>query len=720
MSQQGSTFSEAWHLVSGLRVSLRQTVTVQRQLYRGEKWYVLHDPFNNRFFRLTPPAYHFIARLNREKTVEETWLGSMEQFPDSTPGQEEVLNLLGELYSMNLLAAEVPLDSKRLFERYERNRKSELKAKLWSFMFFRIPLFDPEPLLKRASRLISSMVSPASLIVWIVTVLWAVKVVIDNADSVFSGAQGILAPGNLFLLYLALVLVKTIHEFGHAAVCHRYGGEVHTMGLMFLLLTPLPYMDATSSWSFRAPWQRALVGGAGMLAELFVAAIAAFFWANTGDGPWHALAYNIMFVASVSTVVFNANPLLRFDGYYILSDLLDIPNLHKRADKQLQHLVEGPVFGCPDSQSPAKGRHEALELTVYGVLSWGYRILVFTGIILFVADRWLILGLIIAAIGIVSWLVKPLVKYVKYLFKGPALHRCRNRAVGVVMSTLGLALILIATVPFPRYVVAPGIIESDPYVQVTGRAPGYVKQLLVEPGARVHPGQPLLVLENRELEYMLLKAEARVAEFAAKERSALRKSMIADLSPVRQQLQAARQSAEELRDMQRHLVVRAVQPGVWVPVRKESLAGRWVDRGDYLGSILGSRGYRFSAVVSQADVTSIFEQQLEKIEVRLWGEAGYGVEVNEVRRIPFQQQRLPSAALGWMGGGDVPVSGDGSQDGLETTEPFFLVHAALPSSLAVAALHGRSGRIRFSLASQPLLMQWGRKVKQVFQRRYQL
>jgi putative peptide zinc metalloprotease protein len=250
--------------------------------------------------------------------------------------------------------------------------------------------------------LIHRILSPLGLGVWIVTLCWAAKLVADNADIAFDSAQAVLASDNLFLLYLGLIFVKAFHELGHAAVCHRYGGEVHTMGLMFMIFTPLPYMDATSSWGFRSRWQRAFVGAAGMLAELFVASLAAIYWAVSGTGALHSLAYNIMFVASVSTLLFNANPLLRLDGYYILSDLLDIPNLHIRSTEHLKYLLEHFLFKYSGARPSAKNRREMIELSLYGVLSSIYKVIIFLGITLFVADKWLILGTLLAIVGVVT------------------------------------------------------------------------------------------------------------------------------------------------------------------------------------------------------------------------------------------------------------------------------------------------------------------------------
>ena len=287
MAEVGRTFSESWHRVAGLQISLRPTVKVRKQFFRGEKWYVLHDPFNNQFFRLRPEAHEFVSRLRPDRTVEQIWNECVDRVPDHAPGQEDVIQLLAQLYFANLLYYDMPPDSAKFFERYQKRKQRELQSRFLNIMFMRVPLYDPENFLKRIQGAIKYLVSPISAIVWLAVVGAAIKVVFDNFDAAMAQAQGILAPNNLFLLYLGLVLIKTLHEFGHAIVCKRYGGEVHTMGVMLLVFTPLPYMDATSSWSFRSRWKRALVGAAGMITEIFVAALATFLMTSAHESsPW--------------------------------------------------------------------------------------------------------------------------------------------------------------------------------------------------------------------------------------------------------------------------------------------------------------------------------------------------------------------------------------------------------------------------------------------------
>lgn len=718
MARNSKTFSESWHRIVDQKIALRANVKVRKQYFRGEPWYVLQDPFNNQFFRLRPGAHSFIQCLRQDRTVGEVWEDCLARDPDGVPGQEEVIHLLSQLHFASLLYYENPSDSANLFDRYKRRKQRELKSKLLSIMFFRLPLFDPDRLLKRCMPVTRLLINYWAGLVWLGVVGFAVKLVFDRFDEVTSQAQGVLAPDNLFFLYLGLVLIKSLHEFGHAVVCRHYGGEVHTMGIMFLIFTPIPYMDATSSWSFRSRWERAFVGGAGMIVEVFAAGLATFVWAYTGPGLIHSLAYNIMFIASVSTVLFNANPLLRFDGYYILSDLLDIPNLHTRARQYLRHLIEHYLFAYRDSISPVETRREASWLAAFGILSGIYRVVVFTGIILFVADQFLLAGLIMAVICIISWGVVPLFKFVQYLATSPRLARSRVRATAISLGTLGGVVLFLAIFPFPNRFRAPGVVEAVHHIQVVNQTAGYLEAVLERPGSAVETGRQLLRLRDQELGLEIRAAEAQREETKALEKLAMYRSP-ADLEPIRKRMDAVEEKLANLRHRQQALVVRSSQPGTWVSPRCDEMVGTWIPRGTKLGEVVNPEQFRFSAVVSQDDVANLFAGQFQHAEVRLHGQDGRNLQVKSYEIIPFQHERLPSAALGWRSGGEVPVSAS-DDTGLAAAEPFFLIYAELAADPEVTFLHGCSGKIRFSMHPEPLLAQWTRSLRQLLQKRYQI
>ena len=716
--KQGKTFSESWHRIADQRISLNSTVKMRKQLFRGETWYVLYDPFNNQFFRLRPDSYEFIVRLRPDKTVGEVWEERLEESPDGAPGQDDVIRLLAQLYFSNLLYYELPADSAKLFERYSHQKQRELQSKLMSIMFFRLPLFDPENLLRSLAPIIRQIMSPLGAVVWIAGVVLAGKVVIDHFDLLAVETQGILAPNNLIFLYVSLVFIKTLHEFGHAVACKHYGGEVHTMGVMLLLFTPIPYMDATASWSFRSRWQRAFVGAAGMIFELFAAAIAAFIWAYTGSGIVHNIAFNIMFIASVSTVVFNINPLLRFDGYYILSDLLDIPNLHSRARLHLRHITERYLFGCKNSVSPASTHKEASWLTIFALLSIIYRVAIYFTIIIFVADRFLLAGVLMAFFCIISWGLLPLFRFAKYLLSSPRLIRVRSRATLISLATVAALLLFLAVIPFPNRFRSPGVLEAVVYIKVLNDAPGYVKNVLVPTNAEVEAGTPLIELSNRELDLKINAARAQRQETLVLQMQATEQDMAA-LKPIRNRLEAIEDKLRSLKEERSALVIRARESGTWVSPGSKDMPGTWLARGSEVGVIVNHEAFQFSAVVSQDEASNLFDEKIRSAEVRLFGQGSETLKVYDYTFIPYQHEELPSAALGWYGGGEVPVSVS-DEMGLRATEPFFLIYAKLNKLPSVAFLHGRSGQIRFHLNPEPILTQWVRKFRQLLQKRYQI
>ncbi|HXE42300.1 MAG TPA: biotin/lipoyl-binding protein, partial [Candidatus Baltobacteraceae bacterium] len=494
------TFSESWYRVANQKICLRPVVKVRRQNFRGERWIVLENPFSNQYFRIRPAAYEFVSRLRPDQTVEKVWQQCLERFPDAAPSQESVIQLLSQLYFANLLQYDLAADSAQLFERYKKRKQREIGFRFLNIMFMRFPLLDPDRFLVRTMPVVGKLIGWFGAALWVLVVGFGLKIVADNFDALREQGQGILATNNLFLLYIGTVFVKALHEFGHAYFCRKFGGEVHVMGVMLMIFTPMPYVDATSSWSFRERWKRVLVGAAGMIVEIFFAAIAAFVWAKTGPGIVHNLAYNIMFVASVSTIIFNVNPLMRFDGYYILSDLLEIPNLNQRATMQLRHLCEHWLFGVKNSQSPAHTKREAGWLTTFGITSGIYRFFIFSGVLLVIADKFLIIGIVMAAVCLVSWAVVPVVRFVKYISSNPRLDRIRHRAVGVTAGIAVFVIILLCVVPFPYSFRAPGIVVASQRTEMVNETAGEVSQLLIKPGTFVKQGQPLLQLKNPELQ----------------------------------------------------------------------------------------------------------------------------------------------------------------------------------------------------------------------------
>ncbi len=717
MARPNETFSESWHRVASQHIALSPGVRVRRQTFRGERFYVLEDPLSNQFFRLRPAAYEFVARLRRDRTVDQAWQECLERFPNEAPGQEAALRLLGQLYQANLLHYDRATDTDALFQRFKKRTQRELKSRLTNIMFFRIPLVDPDRFLVWAMPIVGPFLGRMGALLWMVVVFLGLKTLAENWDAALDQYQGVLAPSNLPFLYLALILLKSLHELGHAFLCRRFGGEVHTLGVLFMIFTPVPYVDVTSSWGFRSLWQRVVVGLGGMIVELFVAALAIFVWANTGPGTLHGVAYNVMFIASVSTLLFNLNPLLRFDGYYILSDLLGIPNLAQLANRQLRHVFEHHLFGVKPAESPSRTLREATWLFTYGITSGVYRIFVFGGILLAIADRYLLLGILMLATCAVAWVATPLARLVRYLAASPRLDRVRPRAIAVVACLVGLVFAPLAILPFPNTFTAIGIVQSVARARVVTETPGRLQRVVADAREPVKTSEVLLELENPELTHALDATRAALAEVDARLRQTLT-GQIANRQPLEARRAVLADQLARLEQQIADLRVASRIDGMWSAPGVEELVGRWLPRGSPLGLVLDPDHFEFVAVVQQADADRLFRTELASAQIRLHGQTAESLDVEQLRIVPGDSRTLPTPILGWLGGGDIPTEKE-DREGRRTSDPFFEVRATLRPGAPVQLADGQSGRMRFRLPPQPLLQQGWRRLRQLLQQRYQ-
>ncbi|HVZ63435.1 MAG TPA: biotin/lipoyl-binding protein [Lacunisphaera sp.] len=718
MADDPSMFSESWHRIAGQRVQLRASVDIRRQQFRGEPWYVVHDKFTNSFYRIRPGARRFLVHLGDRRTVEEAWRRCLAEDPEGAPGQSEIIQLLAQLHQASLIQSELPPDSRQLFERVKRHRQAQVRNTLASVLFLRIPLWDPDRFLQRFVPVVRVVFTRWGFLVWLGTVLAGLKVAIDHHDQLFTRGQNVLAPENLVLLYGAFFVTKLLHELGHAFSCRSFRGEVHVLGVMLLVFSPVPYVDVTSAWAFRERWRRIWVGAAGMYVELFLAALATFVWAQTGSGTVNSIAYNVMFVASVSTLVFNLNPLLRFDGYYILSDLMDAPNLHQRSRAQVCRWAEKWLFGLEDPARPAATVREAAFLGVFGLASTVYRIVVFTLIILFIADKFFGIGLIAAVMGGFSLFILPVFQFFRYLAREPRLEKHRVRAVAVSAGILAALLAFLAFCPWPNHTYAPGMLQTRRSERVVAGSDGYIQEFFVESGQPVHAGDPLVRMTSPELDLTIAAAAAKIRQVRAQENLALEEGG-ARLRVLRRQREAAEAQQANLLQHRDALLVRAGLDGIWVSSDQGSMIGELTARGHQLGQIIQPPEFEFVAVVAQADSARLFAHPNPPAEIRLAGQAGEVVPVDQVSLIPGRQTTLPTAALGWTAGGPVKVQ-PGDREGLRTAEPFFKAIARLRGSGAAKLLHGQTGYIQFTTGTEPLLVQGWRRFRQLLQQRYQI
>jgi len=711
----GNLFSESWYRVCDLRVCLLYSVKIHKQDFRGKTWFVISDPFNNHFFRIRLETYDFLMRLSPKQTVEEIWEDCLIRNPQNAPTQDEVIRLLSQLHMANLLYFENTADTRIMFERLTEMTRKEKVRTIASILFLKVPLWDPELWLKRYNTLIHAIFSRFGAFLWFLVIGLGLKTALDHKEQLFLNTQGILAPDNLIYLYLCLAVLKFFHEMGHAMLTKRFGGEVHTMGVMFLVLTPLPYMDASASWAFRNKWHRILVSAAGMIVELFFAAIACLVWANTGDGLIHSLAFNVMFIGSVSSLLFNGNPLARLDSYYILSDLLEIPNLSNRSKEQWKYILDHYLFGLPHSHSLAESRSESFWLLFYGLLSSAYRILLSVGIAMFVMDKWFVLGLIFATMTLVFWFIKPVLELIHSVFFDEKYTRVRARSIGLTLLFLGIFAGGIGILPVRNSIRAPGIVDILNYTKIITASDGYLSTVHKKNGDLVNKGDLLFELENPELNLDLQIVKAQIQESEALKSRAMDRS-IADLEPIQERLLFLHSKVNSLLEKQAKLRVYAEVSGILSAPNLHKFLGSHVSQGFEIGSIVPDATAEFIAVVSQEQAYDLFQYQNLLGEVRLFGNSDRTLIAKQVQVIPYEKNELPSAALGWLGGGSIAVE---QKDGITTLDSFFEVRVQLDENYRDLH-HQRTGVLRLILPPATILEQAYKSLRQLLQKRYQI
>lgn len=718
MSSPNAVFDESWYRVKDRHLRLMPGVELVRQYFKGERWYVVCDKLGHQYFRIRPEAYAFVGYLEKSERVEEAWERMLEADPRNAPSQGDVVKLLSQLYRSGLLRGDKLIDIDSLAYTRKTEDKKKRKQQFTNFLFLKIPLFNPDPFLRRTLPVFSWCFGPLGVFLWTAMLIWGFQVLAVNWAEFKDVSEGLLGLGNLPWLYLAMVITKTLHEFGHAYACRRYGREVPEMGIMLLVFNPLPYMDASASYAYTHRYRRVFVGAAGMYVEIFVAALAILYWANSGEGTLSRLAYNMTITASVSTILFNLNPLLRFDGYHILTDLTQTPNLQMRAQKLMKYWINRYAFGVRKDPIPARSRGEASWMTVYFIASWIYRIFLLIGILFFVSKQWLIVGLLIALVFGVVWLIVPVVKALHYLFTGTQLMNKRTRAISVTLAFFTALFIFLWFVPLPHYFRIDGVVQSDPFANVYTAGSGKVRSIGAPSGQFVEAGTVLMTLENPELaeEARLMEIELERVEALIYSDRSVDGSQLAGLEASRvavlARLEATRAQLERLK-------VRAPIAGRWIAPTLHEFQGAVVPRGAPLGLVRSEADFSFSAVVRQRDVDRLFTELKETAEVKLFGEETKTMELRRVTPIPADQSRLPSAALGIMGGGSMGVDTQGG-DGAKATEPFFEIRGQLVLPSGEIANHGQGGVARLRLPDLPLGRQWYLRIRQAFQREYRI
>lgn len=708
--------SSHWYRVAGLAPRLREQLRLHAQRWRGEAWVLVEDRVNARYHRFDRQAWRIIRLLDGKRTLEQLWQQLAAQPDEDAPSQEDLLALLGQLHALDLLAADAVPDLAELAQRDRRQLRRRFASRWLNPFAIRVPLVDPDRWLQKLVRWLRPVLNRRGAWLWLALVLPALLLVPPHWRELGGNfSERLLALDNLLLLLVIFPLVKALHEIGHGVACRLGGGEVHDMGVMLLLLLPVPYVEASSSWAFPDKRARMLVGAAGMLVELAIAAIAFYLWLALEPGLARAIAFDVALLASVTTVVFNANPLLRYDGYYVLSDWLEIPNLAQRAGRWWGWLAERWLIGRREATSPARSRTEALWLALYAPVAFAYRMVVLFSIAIFLATQYFAVGVLVAVWGLVVSLALPLVKGGRWLAQqlhGPAAPRRGRRALAALAA---VAVLLLFALPLPRHTQVDGVLWLPDDALLRAGQAGFIEDLALRDGAPVQPGELVLALDNPTL------AAQIGAQLARTQAAQVRYDAAYAAGPVELERQAVllRHEQNALADLQaraQQLQLRAASAGrLWLG-RGDDLIGVFAQQGDLLGYVMPDAAPRVRVIVDQADA-ALIRSQTRAIEVRLPFATGRSWPVRVLRAVPAASHELPSAALGRTGGG-AAATDPRDDSGRRSVETYFELELGLPDDFPYRLAGARVG-VRFEHPSQALAPRIWLGLRRLFLRHFQ-
>jgi putative peptide zinc metalloprotease protein len=713
----GPFLSSSWYRVAALRPRLREHVSIHRHRYRGRSWYVLHDHATGRAHRLSTPTYMIVGGMDGTRTVDELWHETAARLGEEAPSQDQLIGLLAQLHSADLLQTEVTPDSAELLERAAKMDRSRWLGNLMNPLAMRMRFWHPDKFFERTAPGIRWLVGWRGSVLWVLVVVPAAVLALQHWQELSESASDrILASDNLLLIGLSFVVLKILHELGHGYAVKAFGGTVHEIGVMFLVFAPMPYVDASAASEFRSKWQRALVGAAGMIVEIFAAALALYVWLAVEPGIVRAVAFNALLVAGISTVLFNGNPLMRYDGYYILSDLLEIPNLAQRATRYWGYLVDSHIFRIEGAPEFVATPGERAWLLLYAPASFLYRILVVFAIALFVASEYLAIGMVIALWGLLANVAWPIGKALWQVFTSPRLQRNRAR---VVASTCGFVLVLsvlVFSIPAPFYTSTEGVVWLPESAMVRAGTSGFVRRLLAEPGRGVSVGDALIESDEPTLQTEIEILKARVDELE----TWLRAERFSDRSLAQitmTELGYARAELATTTGRVERLIARSRGVGIFTVINPQDLPGRFYKEGQLIGYVLpeGSRIVR--ATVGQDDI-DVVRHRLRRVFVKLAERLDEKLPARIIREAPAGRDDLPSKALGAPGGGTLPVDPRDPQ-GIKTLQRVFQVDIELPGDATSAAVFGSRVYVRFEHSWEPIGQQIWRRARQLVLARLQ-
>lgn len=681
-------------------LELRGELRFRPQGPGSDRHFVIEDPIRNKFFRAGEKECLFLRSLTGRRSVNQV---AAELAAAGTEYTEPELISICQWLIQNNLVNGFPHAANLLTHQAANLAKQKLIGSLNPICFkWRLP--NPDPLIRKIEPYSRWLFSPAVAVVWLIASLVSCWILWTRWEQVQDTSQGILAPHQWLCLLGIWVALKVIHELAHGVACRMFGGEVKEAGVLLLLFTPLAYVDVTSCWRFHCKRQRMIVAAAGMYVELFVAFLGLIAWAQLPSGQCADFCFQVFMTGSITTLLFNANPLMRFDGYYLLSDALNIPNLYSKGMAWFADRLRGWILGTRPSPAICPAA-ERLTVACYGILAFVWKLLISVGLIIAASVLFDGLGLILGLIGTLWWIGLPLGKQLQLAFgkQAPAINRVRLTISMAAITLFGVLLFTLLRGPAIQS--APAVVQFKNEAILRAESDGFIEQIFVRNGELVASGTKLIQLRNRTLEAELRKLSQLIEEATIQARIYRQDSEI-DKAQAEQEKRAGllKQRREKQRQVDAMTVVAPISGIVFHP-DLEHRTGSFAVQGDILVTVADPRQKKVLLSVDQANLKSLQSSIGAEFQLVIPGVPLLKAELARIN--PRASDRPSHLELCAAYGGPIPVKqvatkqGEG-ETGFQLLSPRFTAELELLQTDSDQLYAGQRGRALFRCHSQSL------------------
>lgn len=689
--------------ISVARLRLTDDLIFAPQAYGQTTYYHVEVPSQGQFYRVGYAEYVFLSLLDGNRTVAQALTLTARSLGARALSHTEGIQVAHWLID-NGLAQFVDNDS---LECYSPRSQSNGLGPLWRHVnpfWMKLSFGSPDRIFTRILPVLGWLFSPWATVAGIFLALVGVGYVASQWTRFTASADAVLAPHNWLWMLLAWLLLKTIHELSHALACKFYGGEVRETGAIFILFAPLAYVDVTSCWRFPSRWQRIHVAAAGMYAELVLAAAAAVAWTYASSPVAQHLLFNVIVMASLSTLLFNANPLMRFDGYYILSDLLKIPNLSQEGRRVLQQRMAQLFFGQKAQPRQILG-FRYWVVVGYGFAGAAWRLLICMSLVTAASVLLHGAGLVLAAAGVIAWFGLPLWKVAIAMQRRFHENRpsfLRATVVGIALAATVSGILL--WVPWPGAMRAPAVVDYAGHAVIRSATAGFIRRVHVTEGQIVEAGELLVELQNDELATQHRELELALQEDLAQLRLALNRQRGADVQIAQRNVQARKERLREISDQTEGLELRAPVAGRVVARNLAQTVGTYVKRGAEILTVADETRKELVVSVGQEAIDSVMPYVGGETRFRIHGRPA---RTGTLERLdPRASTRLPHPAMSGRVGGPLavtePSEAEANETGMRLVEPRFRGVIAISPQIARQLGAGEQGYAMLGLRQESI------------------